>query len=180
MAKGKTAAKKKPAKAKATPKKPGRPSSYSPELADEICRLIAKGESLSAICANPKMPCDDTVAGWAVDDVEGFFGKYTRAKQMRCFHYADEIVEIADESSRDYRIIKKGGREIEIPDKEHMMRSTLKVDTRKWLMVKFLPKVFGDRLQLTGELLHRRVTAEEAAEALKKRIAQNKAKYEAK
>ena len=38
-----------------------------------------------------------------------------------------------------------------IADNEHMQRSRLRVDTRKWLLAKVLPKVYGDKLQHTGE-----------------------------
>ena len=37
-------------------KKIGRPSSYVKEVADDICQLIAQGESLRKICERPGMP----------------------------------------------------------------------------------------------------------------------------
>ena len=32
-----------------------------------------------------------------------------------------------------------------------MLRSRLRVDTRKWVLSKMLPKLYGDKLQHTGE-----------------------------
>ena len=144
---------------------------YASEVAEEICKRIATGESLNEICKAEGMPCADTVTAWAVDDIEGFFGKYTRAKQMRCFHYADEIIEIADDSTRDYRTVKQGGRDVEVPDKEHIQRSTLRVDTRKWLMVKYLPRVFGDKIDLNhsgGVSIYERIQSARAKEGEQK------------
>ena len=37
-------------------KKNGRPSVYSPELASDICKRLAIGESLVEICREDKMP----------------------------------------------------------------------------------------------------------------------------
>lgn len=125
--------------------KRGRPSKYTDKLANEICARIAAGESLSAICKGEGMPSDATVSGWAVDDVNGFYGKYMRAKQMRCLHYADEIIGISDDGRNDTYINDKGE---EKPDVDNIRRSALRVDTRKFLMVKFLPKIFGDKQQV--------------------------------
>ena len=35
---------------------------------------------------------------------------------------------------------------------EHVQRSRLRVDTLKWVLAKALPKVFGDKLTLDGNL----------------------------
>lgn len=34
-----------------------------------------------------------------------------------------------------------------VVDREHVGRSRLRVDTRKWLLAKALPKIYGDKLQ---------------------------------
>jgi hypothetical protein len=39
----------------------GRPSIFTPELSEEICRRLADGESLRNICARPEMPAARTV-----------------------------------------------------------------------------------------------------------------------
>ncbi len=36
-------------------------------------------------------------------------------------------------------------------DHEHVQRSRLRVDTRKWLMARMAPKKYGDKMQHTGE-----------------------------
>ncbi len=48
----------------AKPKKKGRPSLYTEALAAKICRRLAEGESLRAICADKVMPAISTVMGW--------------------------------------------------------------------------------------------------------------------
>jgi hypothetical protein len=36
-------------------------------------------------------------------------------------------------------------------DHEHVQRSRLRVDARKWLLSKLLPKQYGDRVEVTGK-----------------------------
>ena len=62
--------------------KRGRPSVYTPQLADEICERLAAGESLRAICADPHMPDKHRVREWALDDRDGFSPRYARARQI--------------------------------------------------------------------------------------------------
>ena len=46
-------------------KRRGRPSSYSPALADRICSRLSDAESLRAICREAGMPSVRTVLTWA-------------------------------------------------------------------------------------------------------------------
>ena len=57
--------------------------------------------------------------------------------------WADEIVEISDESNRDTVLTESG----EHPDNEWISRSKLRVDTRKWLLSKLMPKKYGDKIE---------------------------------
>ncbi len=38
-----------------------------------------------------------------------------------------------------------------VVDHEHIQRSRLRVDARKWIAAKLLPKRYGDKLQHTGD-----------------------------
>jgi hypothetical protein len=121
-------------------------SKYTQALADEICALLEQGQSLNAICKNEGMPTEAAVRLWARDDHEGFASKYTRAREIGYLRLADEIIEISDDGSRDYRKDEDGH---ETVDHDHIARSRLRVDSRKWMLSKMLPKVYGDKLALT-------------------------------
>jgi hypothetical protein len=130
------------------PAKRGRPSVYTPDLAAEICRRLAQGETLLAICRDEKMPCDATVRKWALDDKDGFFTQYTNARTVGYERMADELFEIADDGSNDWMERKRqDGSSETILNAEHVNRSRLRVDTRKWFLSKVLPKIYGDRTQ---------------------------------
>jgi len=64
---------------------------------------------------------------------------------------AEEILEIADETSNDTIIVKRGDSEHEVANNEWITRSRLRVDTRRWLMSKFAPKKYGDTQTLKGD-----------------------------
>jgi hypothetical protein len=121
---------------------------FSQAVADEICERIAKGETLSAICKDEHLPAKSTVATWAADNREGFAEQYARARERLLEHWADEIVDIADDASRDTIINERGK---EVADSEWINRSRLRVDTRKWLLSKLRPDKYGEKLELSGD-----------------------------
>ena len=122
----------------------GRPTVYTREVADLICRRMAGGMSLRQACADDGIPPASTVRGWVVDDVDGFAERYARARMLLAEHWADELVDIADDSASDWIQTSDGER----LNSDHVQRSRLRVDTRKWIVSKMLPKVYGDKLDL--------------------------------
>ena len=127
----------------------GRPTRYTPKVAVDICTRLAEGESLRAICMDNAIPARSTVLGWLFDgEHEDFMDQYARAREAQAEARADEIVDIADDVTGDFTTDKDGKA---IVDHEHIQRSRLRVDARKWIASKLLPKRYGDRLQHTGE-----------------------------
>ena len=72
--------------------------------------------------------------------------KYARATEIRAEKMADEILDIADSSENDTIKTEKG----EFQNTEWIQRSRLRVDSRKWLMSKMLPKKYGDKIDITS------------------------------
>lgn len=118
---------------------------FSPELAAEICRRIEETGNLRKVCRASDMPSEMTVRRWALEDVGGFASQYARAREIGYHGMADEIIDIADDSSGDV-IVENGEARI---DHENVQRSRLRADMRRWLLSKVLPKIYGDRLALT-------------------------------
>jgi terminase small subunit-like protein len=153
MAKPKSAKAAKDAKRPAAPveKKPtGRPSVYTKAIADEICERLAHGESLHSICKSDHMPSKTTVLRWAIDDVQGFHTIYARAREVQLDGVADEILDLTDDSRNDWmeREGKDGAVQV-VVDREHLDRTKLRVETRKWLLTKLKPQRFGDKIEQT-------------------------------
>ncbi len=149
MTKKKAAVSRKRAKAKAPSRKPGRPSLYTEALAAKLCTRLAEGKSLRSICRDDAMPAISTVMGWLFDgDHDDFPEQYARAREAQAVVSADVLVDFADDDSIDFRADKDGKL---VVDHEHIQRSRLRVDARKWIAAKLLPKRYGDKLQHTGE-----------------------------
>jgi hypothetical protein len=131
----------------------GRPSIYSDELIDSICERIMMGESLNRICKDKAMPSYRTVCYWLRDKPD-FLQKYTCARVVQMHLLADSILEIADDGSQDTVVNDKGHAE---KNTEWITRTRLKLDTRKWLLAKLLPRIYGDKVNVTtdGEKLTR-------------------------
>src|SRR5580700_10055540 len=54
----------------------------------------------------------------------------------------NDLLEIADDTDRDYREGKNGK---DIPNKEQMLRSKIRIESRQWLMSRRDPQQWGDR-----------------------------------
>lgn len=124
----------------------GRPTTYSPEIAGVICISLAEGLSLREICRKDEMPGLSTVFQWLAKHKD-FAERYARAREAQADHMAEELLEIADDARNDW---VEGENGEAVLNHEHVTRSRLRVDTRKWLMSKLLPRKYGDKVQHTG------------------------------
>jgi len=129
----------------------GRPSKYTKELADKFCELIANGDSLRTACTNADMPAPATIFKW-MREHDSFLKQYEKATQERTEAMAEELLDIVDDGSNDYMVkTGKDGAESWQLNGEHIQRSRLRADTRKWLMAKMKPKKYGDKLDVTSD-----------------------------
>lgn len=130
----------------------GRLTIYTEEIAALICERLAQGEGLRSACREDHMPHPSTVIGWVLQNREGFSKRYAEAKEIALHLMADEITDIADDISHDTR---KGPDGQELPNTEWITRSRLRVDTRKWLLSKLVPKKYGDKIDhnVTGNIV---------------------------
>jgi hypothetical protein len=111
------------------PKKPGPPSTYTPEMAARICEEMAQGKSLRSILEQPGMPDRMTVIRWLAAN-EDFRAQYTIAREIGLDHFAELTLAEA---------------EADIPP-EKVQAAKLKWDARRWHLSKMLPKRYGDRV----------------------------------
>lgn len=125
----------------------GRPTVYTEELGDEICERLSDGQSLREICSDPDMPNRSTIYRWT-SHVEGFSNQYTRAREEQARALVDDIVDIADNGSNDWMERNQGGNVGWVTNGEALQRSRLRVDTRKWIASKIIPKIYGDKQEI--------------------------------
>lgn len=127
----------------------GRPSDYTTEMTAEICAHIAEGRSLRAICREEGMPDMRTVFRW-LDAHEPFRLQYARAREAQADTLADDILEISDDAKNDWMERNHGEDDPGwVLNGEHVQRSKLRVDARKWIASKLKPKRYGDKIDHT-------------------------------
>lgn len=124
-------------------KKLGRPSTYSQELATEICNAIScSSKGIKKLKKeNPHWPAESTIFIW-LSMHASFSEQYARAKVYQVESLVDDILEIADDTSNDYVENADG---VLIVNHENIQRSKLRIDTRKWLAAKLCPRLYGDK-----------------------------------
>jgi hypothetical protein len=125
-----------------------RPTIHTPELARSILKRLADGESLRSICRAEEMPDRSTVYDWVLDDVDGFSRQYARVREMQAHALADDQVDIADNGSNDWMERNDPDNPGWLANGEHIQRSRLRFDARRWAASKILPKVYGDRVDV--------------------------------
>lgn len=88
------------------------------------------------------MPSRAAVNKWLIEHQE-FTDQYVRAREAQAEVYADEIVELADDISRD-----------SLKDSGAIERAKVQIDARKWVASKLLPKKYGSfkAVEIKGEL----------------------------
>lgn len=152
-----------------------RPSIYTRELGERICSFVAQTYSLREIERMEGMPAMSTICLWLnqADKLE-FMEQYEHAQAIKAENLADELLAIADNGANDYMQRTNADNPGWVANGEHIQRSRLRVDTRKWIAAKLLPKKYGDRntTELIGLNSSRSAPSEENRQAAGAAIAQ--------
>jgi hypothetical protein len=144
------------AKAEPPTKKIGRPSKYTPEIAQEMCNRLANGEPLRQICRDEGFPAWQTVYDWMYrDDALGDAGvglsrAIARARELGYDAIAEDCLIIADTPQLGQRqVMDDKGSTVTVEDM--LGHRKLQIETRLKLLAKFNPKKYGDKLALGGD-----------------------------
>lgn len=125
---------------------------YTAQLGTEICRRIANGEVLKAICSDATMPHMHSVLDW-LDDTGGqalgpqlFRESYLKACRKRNLVFEDDLIIIADDSSNDYvdKLNLKTNETYRTLDPEALTRAKLRIDIRLKILKANDPGRWGD------------------------------------
>lgn len=119
---------------------------YSEERKEKVFNKIItevadKGRSLRSVLRDKGMPSSSTFFIWLEDD-ENKSKRYARAVEVRAEGIFDEIIEIAENKEQD---------QTPFTGINVIKRDTLRIDSRKWMLSKMLPKKYGDKLDITSD-----------------------------
>lgn len=116
----------------------------------QILLSIEEGNSLRTTLKREGMPSSTAFYEW-IDNDEQKAVHYARACEKRADAIFEEILDIADDASNDFTLADIGdGIQIEKFNSEHVQRSRLRVDARKWMAGKMNPKKYGDKTDITS------------------------------
>ena len=124
---------------------------FTPEQKAKACEeILAKvrgGMSLRAACESGDdwTPTESSFRDWCEDDKE-LSAQYARAREDRAEKIFEECLTIADSQEGD--VIKVDG--TDQPNHDLIQRAKLRIDTRKWMLGKMQPKVYGEKVDLTS------------------------------
>ncbi|SFN73625.1 hypothetical protein SAMN05216332_101425 [Nitrosospira briensis] len=127
-------------------RKKGAPTIRTPELLDAIFAGISLGKSARAMCVEVGIS-QRVLWNWLARDEE-LMRQYLRAKELCVDAYAEEIIEISDDGSKDTYIDEKGR---QVVDREVIARAQLRIDARKWYAARLAPRKYGDKPPVTHE-----------------------------
>ena len=129
----------------------GRPSIYTPELAELICQRVATNPiGLPTLCKKfEDLPHPDTIRVWRWEKPE-FSAKYAEAKRFQAEIMAESIEEVIDETM--HSVYYEDG--VARIDSGIIAQARLRVDSRKWTASKLAPKIYGDRSSVETTVKH--------------------------
>ncbi len=125
----------------------GRPTVMTEEAKDEIIERMIGGETVARICIDEHMPPRSSVYAYLSkrgDENLEFRQRYIEAFEMRRWHLADEILDIADDTSGDWeRRTNERGEAYDVVNHDAITARTLRVKSRMWMLERIVPNSWG-------------------------------------
>jgi hypothetical protein len=127
-------------------KPPGRPSLFTSEIGEEVCRRLYESEgndipeSLRQICSDPDMPARATVHRWLNENTE-FRDQYARAREIRMDALVDRMVWLSMEAKT-----KATGAPGTGEAGAKVAAYKLEIDTIKWILSREYAREYGDKI----------------------------------
>lgn len=117
-------------------------------IADAICDAVAtQAKGLGSILADLGSPiAPNTWYRWLQEDAD-LRNRYARARADQAQVMAEQIAEIADSTEIGEIVTIKGDGSEEIKRADMIEHRKLRIESRKWLAAKLLPKVYGEKVQ---------------------------------
>lgn len=125
--------------------KQGRFPMLTPQIENELLSRLGEGETITKICSSDYMPAVGTVYVWLREDSE-FAARFREAREAGAHAMAAHIQDIADEVP-DAVFDEYGNKKF---DPGYIQWQKNRMDARKFITAKVLPKVYGDRYGIEG------------------------------
>jgi hypothetical protein len=141
----------------------GAPRKYDrTAVAEHVCSQLKLGRSLDDVCRDAGMPDAGTFMEWVLrDSPAGIASDYAHAREIGYALLAEEIIKLSDKTHEWVMIqeLDDDGKPVFESDGKPKLKQVLlplsadviahkrvQIDTRKWMLSKMLPKVYGDKV----------------------------------
>lgn len=114
-------------------KEMGRPTKYVRAQAERVLFLHENGETLRSSCEQAGVK-RGTFLGWVHDDRDKLSDRYARAQKLYGETLLDECLDIVDDGRNDWMDKETRNGTIEVVNHEHVRRSEMRVNHRRWLI----------------------------------------------
>jgi hypothetical protein len=116
---------------------------YSEALAQEIAERVSCGELLICICNDDHLPTMRRCKQW-MNEHEDFAMLYKGSLNDRLDIFEEQVIQIADDASRDFKEVTRNGRTVRVLDGEAIARAKLRVEVRFRHLKAGRPNKWGD------------------------------------
>jgi hypothetical protein len=120
---------------------------YADALAQEICERISCGELLINICLDEHIPTMRRINQW-LREHDDFNAIYKESLNDRLNIFEEQVIQIADDASRDFREVVRNGVKVRVLDGEAIARAKLRVEVRFRHLKAGRPQKWGDSTTL--------------------------------
>jgi hypothetical protein len=120
---------------------------YTEPLAQEICERISCGELLIIICNDDHLPTMRRCKQW-MSEHDDFHALYKESLNDRLDIFEEQVIQIADDASRDFKEVMRNGRTVKVLDGEAIARAKLRVEVRFRHLKAGRPEKWGDTTTL--------------------------------
>ena len=100
---------------------------YNEALAQEICERISCGELLIIICNDDHLPTMRRCKQW-MSEHDDFHALYKESLNDRLDIFEEQVIQIADDASRDFKEVTRNGRTMKVLDGDAIARAKLRVE----------------------------------------------------
>lgn len=129
-------------------------STFDVVIAQAILECLMDGMTLRQIAEFPGFPPERTMRWWGLFGPAEFVILYAQARRIGFERWAEELKDIADEPQLgvEESYSDKDGRKYTM--KDMLGHRQLRIDTRKWMLSKMIPKVYGNTPATTEEVVN--------------------------
>lgn len=152
----------------------GRPTKFTQEIADEICRAVSTNPVGydTILKLYPHLPTKGVVSEWRLKHKQ-FGADYLLAKSFQSQIMVEEIDEILPHEIRTY-FDEKGNERIDAPSAS---LAIAKANNRKWTAARLAPRVYGDQ-KTVEEVTSENIALKEEMKRLREELdAKNKKEF---